>query len=172
MLNFDLNQAKDDIQYGNKNFIKFNDLKWLNYILISMCLIQLVFFLGYTFISLMIFLQSILISYKIYKICKEAKLGLDVDYSHIISTINSTCFYLKVCVVLCTFDILISLFTANEFILSLLQGQENFGKKFAVFTIFLIIFRFGFLLYFTWFLQGFLEENFEKSFIFGNTFKE
>jgi hypothetical protein len=130
----------------NSNYyLEINDLKWINYFLIGFLIFEIIFLLGFTLISIVVYILMIYISFKIIQILQNEVLSLDLEFSAVARLLKSLNFIVLVTIGLCVIDLFVSKFLMSDFLKLLQNSNDIYENKFVYFSLFVLIFRIIFL---------------------------
>lgn len=126
-------------------FLQFNDLKWLNYFLFGFSIFELIFFMGFTLLSIIIVLYTIYICYKVYQILQEDNLNFDLDYSATSKLLQNVKIQIVVLILLNLVDIVLSKVFMSDYLQTLYSLESKYDKLFIYFSLFILGFRLIFM---------------------------
>ena len=153
---FNFNGGIFDTQYELKSkfSLKMNNLKWFCYLLIFFNILQIIFFMGYSFFSIIIVFYIFYVSYTIlFRIMRDEDLNFEFDHLILSKQLQSLRMNILIIVFLCIIDFGFGIVFMNDYFSVLFQSQDKFEYYFAIFSTYMTILRFGYLCFISFYLK-------------------
>ena len=150
MNNYDFNYNNhnpNDAEFINgKNYLKLNDLRWMNIFLIGFNLYQVICFLGFSFISILISIFIFYISYRLANVLNFVQMKNEIELSNLKQELAPIKLMLTLCIGLSIADMIHSYFSMNKYINYLLFSEKLLEINFVWFIIYITLFKILFLI--------------------------
>jgi len=152
MINYDYNFNGGIIEKtsdkNSKFSVKMNNLKLFVYFLIYFNLFQMVFFMGFSFFSIIIVIYSFYISYSVfYTIMNDEELNFEFDHLTLSKQLKSLGRNILTILVLSFMDFAVGLIFMKDYLLSLLDSYDNYEYYFGIFLIYMSLLRIAYIGY-------------------------
>ena len=151
--NFNGEMLDKNLESKSKLNVKMNKLKLICYFLIMFNVFQIIFFMGYSFISFVIAVYIFYICYTILnQKMNQDDLYFDLDHKTLSDQLGTLSLNILIIIFLCILDAGVGIVFMKEILSSLFNSENNFEFYFAVFSTYLSVCRLlylGFLFKFT-----------------------
>jgi hypothetical protein len=156
MNSFNLELQTSTFTFSNKDY---NDLKWIDSILMGFTIFQIIFFMGYSYISLVVVIIQFFISYQIFKIWNSKKINIDLEISNTLESIQNIFKSLLACLIICIIDLILNITYAHEVTDKLLSTNDEYRIKFVYFSYFIMLTRISFLTFIWIFIKRLVKKE-------------
>ena len=129
----------------NRLILHLVGLKWINYFLVGSTIFQFFFFVGFSVFSVFLCLFIFYLAFSFISLARKDPLSVEFEFMQIYKKLSLLNVLLIIAVILSLADAVYSYIAMRTYVIDLYYSGDFFQKNFAIFIVYVLTFRIGFL---------------------------